>query len=1199
MKHFYKIMALFLLLVVIGGQCGYAMNDTIIVRNYTDTTVCESYEWYGIEYAVPGDYGTRVDSVGDTIYVDSLHLTINHATTGIDEQVACDSFTWIDSVIYTESNDTATYTLTNAAGCDSVVTLHLTVNHPAHFSTTIDTCESYTWTDGNGQTYTTSGDYTYSHEDANGCMQVDTLHLIINRPTYGDTTAVACGSFRWHGYSNLTESGEYTDTLTNAVGCDSVVTLHLIILKPTHTSIKVTECDSFTWPANGETYIQSNDYTYIHTDSNGCTQVDTLHLTIYNPVHAAVTVEACESYTWTEGTGATYTTSDTYTYAHQDTHGCWQVDTLHLTINHPVTVHFDTAICSSSLPLTWHDTTFEVGTVSGDYILHRKTVQNCDSIITLTLTVNPLPTVIISGEGSFCQGNSTMLTASGASSYAWDNGSQNATTTVSTEGTYIVTGTDANGCANTTSKTVTVNPTYNIPISASICQGDTFNFFGQSLTAASSYSHTLYTSKGCDSVITLILTVNPLPNVTISGDTSICQGQTTTLTASDAVAYLWSNGGTIATSIVNAAGTYRVTCTNTYGCTASADKSVIVDTLPMVTISGNSSFCHGTSTLLTASGAYSYEWSNGSLLASTTVGMPATYTVTGTDSHGCSSSATLIVTENPLPNITVAGNSAFCQGDSIVLMASGADSYSWSTGSNLSSTTINVAGNYTVTGTNTYQCTASVTKTVSMNTLPNITISGASSFCQGTSTTLTASGASTYAWSNGSTTNETTVNYAGFYMVTASDANGCRNTDSLLVTEIPAQTSSISATGCEEYTWNGTVYYTSGDYTQTLTAASGCDSIVTLHLTIHHGTHNVFTETACESYTWHGQTYTASGTYTYPYNNEYDCPSVDTLHLTIHHGTHNVFTKTECEKYIWHGEAYTASGTYTYSYNNADGCASADTLHLTIHTPVHTATSLMNCNSYTWTEGTGMTYTTSGTYTYAHPDANGCTQVDTLHLIILSSVYTEVSVTECGNYYWNDNNYTTSGDYTGKFSAANGCDSIVTLHLTIIPALQDIKNIVSKKRDGIPYMLVYPDANLQYQWYKNGVAINNATKQYYYPADYELESSLEMDACYQVLVAAKEPGTCGTYTDCWVDVPSQSAKIRILPNPNDGQFRLMLPEGTVNVQILNANGQVVMSRKVDGDNMQDMSTALANGLYFVKSFRQDGSFDTEKLIINR
>ena len=1109
MKHYYAFLWLILALAAPFGI--FAQNNGVII----DTTVCGSFEWHGSTYTVSD---TLVFNPEDSSLVDTtIYLTVNLADSVEFTKTACEEYAW-NGVSYNTSGN-YTLTFTNIHVCDSVVTLHLTVNHPAHFSTTIDTCESYTWTDGNGQTYTTSGDYTYSHEDA-----------------------------------------------------------------------------------------------------NGCTQVDTLHLTIYNPVHAAVTVEACESYTWTEGTGATYTTSDTYTYAHQDTHGCWQVDTLHLTINHPVTVHFDTAICSSSLPLTWHDTTFEVGTVSGDYILHRKTVQNCDSIITLTLTVNPLPTVIISGEGSFCQGNSTMLTAMGASSYTWNNASTNPSITVSNAGTYTVTGTDANGCANTTSKTVTVNPTYNIPISASICQGDTFNFFGQSLTAAGSYSHTLYTSKGCDSVITLILTVNPLPNVTISGDTSICQGQTTTLTASDAVAYLWSNGGTIATSIVNAAGTYRVTCTNTYGCTASADKSVIVDTLPMVTISGNSSFCHGTSTLLTASGAYSYEWSNGSLLASTTVGMPATYTVTGTDSHGCSSSATLIVTENPLPNITVAGNSAFCQGDSIVLMASGADSYSWSTGSNLSSTTINVAGNYTVTGTNTYQCTASVTKTVSMNTLPNITISGASSFCQGTSTTLTASGASTYAWSNGSTTNETTVNYAGFYMVTASDANGCRNTDSLLVTEIPAQTSSISATGCEEYTWNGTVYYTSGDYTQTLTAASGCDSIVTLHLTIHHGTHNVFTETACESYTWHGQTYTASGTYTYPYNNEYDCPSVDTLHLTVNYGTHNVFAETACESYMWHGTTYTVSGIYTYLYTTADGCASADTLHLIINHPVHTATSITMCDSYPWAEGTGQTYTTSGTYTYAHQDIHGCTQVDTLHLVITpnptpfifgdsSICYGDVAtLTATGGetYQWSTEDVGNSivvameGLYTVTATNMFGCSSTAEFTVSIAASPLVKKAIVGKSHaDGSYYMLIYPEADLQYQWYKNNVVIIGATKQYYYPSDYTHEGSLDMDACYQVEVRPNDPYLCGIMTDCWEKPESVAEKIRILPNPNDGQFRLMLPEGTVNVQILNANGQVVMSRKVDGDNMLDMSMALANGLYFVKSFRHDGSFDTEKLIINR
>lgn len=444
-----------------------------------------------------------------------------------------------------------------------------------------------------------------------------------------------------------------------------------------------------------------------------------------------------------------------------------------------------------------------------------------------------------------------------------------------------------------------------------------------------------------------------------------------------------------------------------------------------------------------------------------------------------------------------------------------------------------------------------------------------------------------------------TYTTSGTYTYAYTNAAGCESVDTLHLTVHHGTHNVETETACESFSWHGITYEVSGIYVYPYTNNDGCSSADTLKLTVNHGTHNVIFETACESFTWHGATYSTSGTYTYAYTNAENCPSVDTLKLTVNHGTHNVFNVDICESYSWYGTTYTTSGTYTHVYTNASGCASADTLHLTIHNPVHTATSVTTCNSYTWVEGTGMTYTTSGTYTYAHQDVNGCTQVDTLILFINNSVHTEITVTECGNYYWNDNNYTSSGDYTGIFPAANGCDSIVTLHLTIIPALQDIKNIVSKKHNGIPYMLVYPEANLQYQWYKNGVAINNATRQYYYPADYALESSLDMDACYQVFVAAMDPGACAAPTDCWTDVSSQSTKICILPNPNNGQFRLMIPEGTVNVQILDVNGQVVMTRKVDGDEMLEMNTGLANGLYFVKTFRADGSFNTEKLVINR
>ena len=138
--------------------------------------------------------------------------------------------------------------------------------------------------------------------------------------------------------------------------------------------------------------------------------------------------------------------------------------------------------------------------------------------------------------------------------------------TVSSAGTYTVTGTDANGCSNTATKTVSVNPTYNIPLAHSICQGESYNFYGQNLTAAGTYTHTLQTVNGCDSVLTLTLTVKALPTPAITGNTSLCQGQTTTLTANGGVSYLWSNASTNNSINVTQSGVYTVTATNVEGC---------------------------------------------------------------------------------------------------------------------------------------------------------------------------------------------------------------------------------------------------------------------------------------------------------------------------------------------------------------------------------------------------------------------------------------------------------------------------------------------------------------------------------------------------------------------------------------------------------------------------------------------------------
>jgi hypothetical protein len=105
----------------------------------------------------------------------------------------------------------------------------LTVNTPAHQAYTVESCDAYTWTDGDGQTHTVSGDYTYSHQDSHGCTQVDTLHLTIHNSTASEFSIETPDScYTWNGQAYCA-SGDYVQTLQTADGCDSVVTLHLTI----------------------------------------------------------------------------------------------------------------------------------------------------------------------------------------------------------------------------------------------------------------------------------------------------------------------------------------------------------------------------------------------------------------------------------------------------------------------------------------------------------------------------------------------------------------------------------------------------------------------------------------------------------------------------------------------------------------------------------------------------------------------------------------------------------------------------------------------------------------------------------------------------------------------------------------------------------------------------------------------------------
>ncbi len=152
---------------------------------------------------------------------------INNSST--DTLVVCDSLTWIDNILYTANNTTATHILQNVANGDSVVTLNLTVNY-SNTGTDVQTaCNTYDWVDGN--TYTSSNNTaTWTVPNAAGCDSVVTLNLTVNSSNTGTDVQTACNTYDWVDGNTYTSSNNSAQwTLTNTDGCDSIITLDLTI----------------------------------------------------------------------------------------------------------------------------------------------------------------------------------------------------------------------------------------------------------------------------------------------------------------------------------------------------------------------------------------------------------------------------------------------------------------------------------------------------------------------------------------------------------------------------------------------------------------------------------------------------------------------------------------------------------------------------------------------------------------------------------------------------------------------------------------------------------------------------------------------------------------------------------------------------------------------------------------------------------
>jgi gliding motility-associated-like protein len=581
------------------------------------------------------------------------------------------------------------------------------------------------------------------------------------------------------------------------------------------------------------------------------------------------------TYTWSAGATSTGTNtadanpSSTATYTVTGTtSGCsaTAVSTITVTPSPTITVN-SASICSGETALltanggtsyTWSLGASPVGTntaeaspvITTTYTV-TGTTNGCSGSATSVVNVTASPSVSVNSL-SLCIGQTGTLTANGAASYTWSAGAtptgpSTADVSPSAPTSYTVTGTSS-GCTDTAIAQVNVNPVPAITVSsATICTGQTAFLLASGgtsytwsagatptgtasaeATPVSSATYTVTgTENGCSNTAVATVTVVSSFTLTVTSPT-ICAGDVASLTANGGNVYTWSSGATSTggnTAVASPTSTTSYTVSSTSGsCSGSAVSTVTVISAPNVTVN-SPAICPGQTASLIANGATTYVWSAGatSTGANTADAAPAattSYTVTGT-TGSCSATAVSTVTVGNGLVINV-DSPIICPGNPANMTATGATTYTWSTGATSTGTNTAVASptattSYTVTG-STPTCSGTAVSTVTVLAAPTITVNSPH-ICYGQTANLTATGADTFTWPPGATSSGVNTATASpitttTYTVSGS-SGGCPGTATATVFVDPlpvitvnspticaGQTATLVAGGAISYTWS-------------------------------------------------------------------------------------------------------------------------------------------------------------------------------------------------------------------------------------------------------------------------------------------------------------------------------------------------------------------------------------------------------------
>ncbi len=455
--------------------------------------------------------GIYNDTVVNALGCDSVmtfDLTILQPTASTFSLVVCDSYTVPSGDETYSMSGVYMDTIPNSVGCDSVMTINLTVNQSTTHAINVTTCNTYTVPSGD-ETYTVSGTYLDTIPNSVGCDSVLTINLTVNYSSVFTLNEIVCDSYTVpSGDETYTVSGTYMDTIPNSVGCDSVISINLTVNYTTSSSLVLVECDSYTVPSGDETYTSTGTYMDTIPNSMGCDSIITIDLTINNSSANSITISACNSYTVPSG-DETYTASGVYMDTLPNSVGCDSILMINLTVNYS-TMNTLNEIACDFYTVPSGDETY---TMSGVYMDTIPNTSGCDSVITINLTIN----------------NSSM---SSLNVTECDNYLSPAGATYTMSGIYMDTIPNAVGCDSVITINLTITNSTSSSKTITSCGDYLWGHNGVTYSSSGVYMDTISNAVGCDSVLTLDLTV-------IHIDTSVTASGITLTANQIGVSYQW------------------------------------------------------------------------------------------------------------------------------------------------------------------------------------------------------------------------------------------------------------------------------------------------------------------------------------------------------------------------------------------------------------------------------------------------------------------------------------------------------------------------------------------------------------------------------------------------------------------------------------------------------------------------------------